>query len=482
MGIYQNIRKIFSSNGYVKSGDVTVADHKVSSGLQQRAVYIEDHVMPYVCGENFLEMFRNLPEVFFPIDYLASRISGAKFVVKRVSDDSVVWRNKSMNRILSNPNCIMSFSEMVYLHFVYMLTTGNSYIAAAMSDAFENSPKFEMCSNFWVLPANNVTIEKPNMNVPLFGVAEKQDLICSYRLLYGGERIDYLPWKVWHDRDGSIEGFDGNWGSVGYLKAESRLKAQCRPMSNLIAVYEARNVIYVKRGGLGFLVNLQKDATGNVALQPDEVKELLEQHNEKYGLSPGKFPWGFSNAPLSFVRTNLSINELMPFDETLADAISIAGAYGIPSVLVPRKDQSTFNNQAAAEKAVYSSQIIPLANQFCEEFGQFLGLGEKGLYLSADFSHVDCLQQGMKEAEEVKQKVNERCGSQFESGLISINDWRAQIGECKLESPDFPEVFDKVKFLMSDEELKYIKRIINNQSNVENGREDQKPSVQDEGE
>ena len=482
MGIYQNIRKMFSSTGSVKSADVTVADNNLGSSLQQRAVYIEDHVMPYVCGENFLEMFRNLPEVFFPIDYLSSRISGAKFVVKRLSDDSVVWRNKPMNRILSNPNCIMSFSEMVYLHFVYMLATGNSYIAAAMSDAFEQSSKFEMCSNFWVLPANYVNIEKPHTRVPLFGVAEKSDLISSYRLVYGGDIIDYAPWKVWHDRDGSIEGFGGSWGTPGYLKAESRLKAQVRPMSNLIAVYEARNVIYVKRGGLGFLVNLQKDATGNVALQPDEVKELLEQHNEKFGLSPGKFPWGFSNAPLSFVRTNLSINELMPFDETLADAISIAGAYGIPSVLVPRKDQSTFNNQAAAEKAVYSSQIIPLANQFCEEFGQFLGLGDKGMYLAADFSHVDCLQQGMKEAEEVKTKVNERCKNQFDNGLITINDWRAQIGECKLESSDFPEVFDKVKFLMSDEELQYINRVINKQSSVENGRENQKPAVQNEGE
>ena len=38
---------------------------------------------------------------------------------------------------------------------------------------------------------------------------------------------------------------------------------------------------------------------------------------------------------LSFVRTNLTIAELQPFEETLADAISISGAYGIPAVLVP---------------------------------------------------------------------------------------------------------------------------------------------------
>ena len=481
MGIFQNIFKKFSSSDKIAKSEhassLSVPTQDVGA-FNQRSLYIEENVFPYVCGTDFLQMFRELPEVFFPIDYLSSRISGAHFTVRKVSDDSIVWRNKYMNNILNKPNCLMSFSEMVYLHFVYLFTTGNSYISAAMSDAFVNSPKFEWCSNFWVLPSELVSIEKPRNKVPLFGIADKEELIECYKLIYGGDVIQYLPWKVWHDRDGSIS----SWRGVGYLKATSRLTSQVKPMSNLLAVYEARNVIYVKRGGLGFITNMQRDASGNVALKPDEVKDLLDQHNEKYGLSPGKYPYGFSNSPLGFVRTNLSISELMPFDETLADAISIAGAYGIPAVLVPRKDQSTFNNQASAEKAVYSSQIIPLANQFCAEFSQFLGLDQKGLYLSCDFNHVDCLQQGMKEAEEVKTKVNDRCGAQFEAGLISINDWRAQIGECKLESTDFPEVFDKVKFLMSDEELQFINRIINNKSSVENGRENQKPAVQNEGE
>ena len=163
---------------------------------------------------------------------------------------------------------------------------------------------------------------------------------------------------------------------------------------------------------------------------------------------------------MNFIRTNLSISELQPFDETLEDAIKIASVFGIPAVLVPRKDQSTFSNQDTAEKSVYTSVIIPAAKRFCEALTTFLGLDQKGLYIDCDFSDVACLQAGLKEQEEVKKLVNERCLSQFNNGLISINDWRAQIHEDALEG----EIYDKVKFEMSPEEIAKIDSVIKAQT------------------
>ena len=45
----------------------------------------------------------------------------------------------------------------------------------------------------------------------------------------------------------------------------------------------------------------------------------------------------------------MTIEELQPFEETLASASVIAGAYNIDSVLIPRKDHSTFSNLREAE-------------------------------------------------------------------------------------------------------------------------------------
>ena len=244
------------------------------------------------------------------------------------------------------------------------------------------------------------------------------------------------------------------------MKAQSRLLAVKKPIANLLAVYEARNVIYLKRGALGFIVAQKEDPTGTVALEPGEKKELRDTINANYGVGEGKSPYGVTDIPINFVRTNLSITELQPFDETLEDAIKIASVFGIPAVLVPRKDQSTFSNQDTAEKSVYTSVIIPAAKRFCEALTTFLGLDQKGLYPDCDFSDVACLQIGLKEQEEVKKLVYERCLTQFNNGLISINDWRAQIHEDALDG----DIFNKVKFEMTPEEIAIVDSVIKAQT------------------
>lgn len=466
-------QKIFSSK-FAEKGEVEIVPNKGVKPLQWSPVHIDEFISPYVAGHNFLSLFSSVPEVFFPIDYIASRVAGANFQLKRVKEDSIVWNNKPMNKILSQPNCLMKWRELVYLHHVYKLCTGNSFIRAAMSDSFSKSEKWRMCDNFWVLPSDKVIVEPILRDIPLFGIAKEDEIIKNYKLSFGWNgNLDIPSYQIWHDRDGSIDYHSG----AGFLKAKSRLASLIKPISNLIAVYEARNIIYVKRGGLGFIIGQKQDAAGTDPLTEKEKEDILTQYYERYGTGAGQYPVGISSVPLGFVRTNLSIAELQPFDETLLDAINIAGAYGIPSVLVPRKDQSTFSNQSTAEKSVYSSTIIPLAKQFCKELTLFLGLEESGYYLDCDFSEVDCLQVGLKEKEEVKTNVNNRCMNQFNHGLITLNDWRAQIGESKIDNP----LFDKSKFDMSDEELDKVNRVFNTKSEVEDGGKSQKPTVQNEG-
>ncbi len=437
--------------------------------------YLELNVLPYFCGENYLSLFESVPEVFFPIHFIASRIAGATFEVKRVKDDSIVFYKKELNKFLDQPNCLMKFRELVYLHFVYKLATGNAYLRAAMGEGANAERRWRWCDNFWEMPAEYMEVVPNRDMTNMFGVANKEELIRAYRLGMGLlAYYDINPVEIWHDRDGKPSFYNDS----NFMKSKSRLASQQKAISNLIAVYQARNLIYVKQGGLGFIISKKQDPTGTIALTEKEKESIRSQHDSRYGITGDRLPYGISDVPIDFVRTNLSIAELEPFDETLQDAITIAGAYGIPSVLVPRKDQSTFSNQSTAEKTVYCSQIIPLTKRFCQDLTSFLGLEEDGFYLDCCFKDVDCLQEGLKDAEEVKKMLNERCKMQFLSGIITINDWRAQICEEKLEG----EVFDKVMFNMTDEEIEFIKRVFNIKSVVENERRNQAPAVQNQGE
>jgi hypothetical protein len=480
MNIFKALSEWYNTKSSgTKAGGVHLVDDNGIEISRWSPRYIELNVFPKLCGDNFLQLFETVPEVFFPINFIASRIAGATFEVKRVKDDSIVFYKKELNKFLDQPNCMMKFRELVYLHFVYKLATGNAFMRAAMGDGINADRRWRWCDNFWELPAEKMQIT-PNRDISqLFGVATREELIKSYRLEIGmRSAYDIAPAEIWHDRDG-MPSFNND---ATFMMSKSRLCSQKKAISNLIAVYEARNLIYVKQGGLGFIISKKQDVTGTIALTEKEKEALRKQFDAKYGVTDEKLPYGISDVPIDFVRTNLSITDLQPFDETLQDAITIAGAFGIPSVLVPRKDQSTFSNQSTAEKAVYSSQIIPMTKRFCQDLTAFLGIEEDGFYIDCCFKDVDCLQDGLKDAEEVKKLINERCKMQFLSGIITINDWRAQICEEKLESEEYPYIFDKVIFNMTDEEIEFIKRVFNIKSVEENERRNQAPTVQNQGE
>ena len=344
-----------------------------------------------------------------------------------------------------------------------------------MSDTFAGAKTlYKWCDCYVCLEAPMVDIEYKRIMNDIYGIADIEDVVKSYRHCVLNNMMRPIdPRCVFHDKDDVLGFIPGD-----PLKAKSRLLAVLKAISNLIAVYEARNVIYVKRGGLGWLVSDLHDDMGSKALTKDEKQQILNQANEMYGLESGKYPYGISDVKLNFVRTNLSITDLQPFDETLADAVIIAGIYGIPPVLIPRKDQSTYANQANAEKAVYSSVIIPMVQRFCQEFTQFLGLDQDGLYLDADFSDVDCLQTGKKEEQEVHRSIADRCKIEFESGIITLNDWRAQQGYERVEDP----LYDKLVSEMTPDEIDRVKNFTNNQKPNEDEGEFSAPVVQDEGE
>lgn len=470
MGLLKTLGFITKSATPVEGGQTDVID----TAARRLQLMREIAATPYVANANFITLFNTVPEVAWPVNYIASRAAGAKYVLKKFDDDSVVWNNEAVNRILVKPNSFDTWYRTLWKHFAYKLVTGNSFIKAAMSDAFAGSKTlYKWCDRYVTLEEPYVTIEYKRQMGDIYGVSDVEDVVQCYYHDYGQfVHRPIAPQCVFHDVDDTFGFYNGD-----PLKAKSRLCSVLKAISNLIAVYEARNVIYVKRGGLGWLVSEMADDMGSRALTSTEKKQILEEADKMYGFGEGKYPYGISDVKLSFVRTNLSITDLQPFDETLADAVVIAGIYGIPPVLIPRKDQSTYSNQANAEKAVYSSVIIPLVQRFCQEFTHFLGLDQDGLYIDADFSGVDCLQAGKKEEQEVHRSIADRCKMEFESGVITLNDWRAQQGYQRVEDT----LYDKLVSEMTPEEIQRLKQFINPKTEEDEG-DVSAPALQDEGE
>ena len=108
---------------------------------------------------------------------------------------------------------------------------------------------------------------------------------------------------------------------------------------------------------------------------------------------------GITGVPVDFINTLSTIKDLLPFEETLEDSVKIAGVFQLPSVLVPRKDQSTFDNQREAERAAWENATMSVISTFCDFWTKVCGLDKERV--EADYSTVSCLQENKEQREDV---------------------------------------------------------------------------------
>lgn len=396
---------------------------------------------PYA-ESNFLNTYKYIGEVQYPIRYLTDRALKGNILLKRFSDDSVVWNNEYLNKIMLQANYYESFKELMVEYIVMRLITGNAYIYADTEPMFSKA-LYKYCDRYFVLPSQDVFAELD------FAKPFTDDKVKYYTCTYLNQ-VRRIPKElVLHIKDS--QDYDEET-----FKGFSRLLSQKYTLANLVAVYEARNVIYTKRGALGAIISGKSDQDGTQPLTPKEIEELQDKFQRNYGLRSDKNQLVISEAPISYVQFGKSISELQPFEETLQDAIQIAGIFGVNKELIPRKDNSTFSNQRAAEIDCYSNVVMPLVNEFLDKFSHWSGLYDDGLYLSADFSQVDILVTNRKEREEKNRIISEKCKMEFNMGIITLNDWRTQLDMDRIED----SLYDKTLPQMSDADVARLRTIL----------------------
>jgi phage portal protein BeeE len=250
------------------------------------------------------------------------------------------------------------------------------------------------------------------------------------------------------------------------LDGKSPLLSAEKAIANLIAVYEARGAIYVKRGALGLLVSRKSDASGSVALTDDEKKQVREDYNNTYGVTGNRDLTAITDQPMDYLRIGMSIEELLPFDETLADAAAIYACIGVPLSLMPRKDQSTYANQAADEKSLYINTVIPLAKKYALAYTQYFRLMEQAQpkYIDVDFSHVAVLQDDRSKEATAAKTEGDTWKVRFDNGLCSLNEWITAFNG----TPGTDPMYSLKKYEMDETQLGKLNPIIKNMNDNAN--------------
>jgi hypothetical protein len=424
-----------------------------SETAPSRLSIIENLLNGFYASNNYLTLFYELPEIFAPVHEIASRVSDAVWQLRAYSTDEVIYNDTDFNRLFSQPNPLNTIRQLIYQAVCYEIVTGKQFFFknSPSTLAFTGLSSIETWSN---LPGHQVVADLKR-GIDPYVATTVSDFVNKYTIpREDGKKREFEVKDVLPIINFSLSSPNNINAGVSMLKGADKA------VRNLIPVYEARRTIFVKRGAMGFWVSRKKDADGIVSLTPKERKDADADINSQYGITGDKMTIGVSSAPIDFVKSGMSLQELQPFEETLSDAVAIYRVLRVPRHLVPSKDNSTFSNANADMKAFYSDVIIPWAKRYADLFTTWMGVDGKvnyKRYIHASFEHLDILQENKKEKAETDKINGTVWYERWKNGAASLNQWITANGDKEINLP----IYNKLLGEMTPEEIEAVKVFIN---------------------
>lgn len=339
---------------------------------------------------NAFVLANTVPEIYFPIDFIADRLSKLRFYIAKASTDKE-QKNTELNRFITDINPFYSFNDLIYQYVFSLFADGSAYKYLAIPDIYSaNKPTVNNISRLDILQPNLISISEYT-NLSLLNVSNYNDLIKKAEYNDNTRKNELNLDRL------SIDTYGIRKRSDSVFLTKSPMFAANKPIDTLLSVYSARYNVYANNGSAGYLARKTSPAGNNtldsIALDNNKRDEILNDLKSRNGLTGRKNLWGISGIPIEFVNTLATIKDLMPLDETLETSIKIAGVFQIPAGLVPRKDQSTYSNQDADERKVWENTLLSMLELVCYNFSRTLGLKDVGYKIGADISNVAALVQ-----------------------------------------------------------------------------------------
>lgn len=441
----------------VTKGQLTIGQpdtEKVEAGLPYTVSFTNvNDALAALTGRrtdsNLIELFGAVSEIYAPVVTLASMVANGRYGFFYTKTGEPVIGNMYLDKFLNTPNPLQNINELFYEAVCYFLVTGKNFMYSSTPDSLPRVDYKNIMATY-NLPSDQVYIDVPKM-VKLFTAVTMADIVKGYVLSKGtSEEQTFKTENVLYRRSISLD-----WNGKKLIGRSPLLSAD-KAIANLIAVYAARNAIYVKRGPLGAIVSRKSDMTGQVALTPPEKEEVTKAFMSTHGVQKGQTPLAITEQPVDFIKFGATIQELEPFAETKADASAIYAALEVPDELMPGNDNGTYENKKTAERGLYRNKAIPMGESLCKSLTTQLNLHIAGIEMRVSYEHVEVLQEDKKFAATVEDLNAKTYKALFLNGQITLNDWRNKRGMDAAKN----KIYDKLVFDMDDQELALVNNIM----------------------
>lgn len=133
----------------------------------------------------------------------------------------------------------------------------------------------------------------------------------------------------------------------------------------------------------------------------------------------------------------MSPKDLLLMEKHESAIRDICDVFNYPYELLSQAKGVTYANKNEAKKSLYQDAIIPESISLLEQLSNGLKLHEQGLQLKMDYSHIEALQETLKQTGEGRKAMNEALSIEYNVGLITLDDWREYTGLERLDRIPF---------------------------------------------
>ena len=316
----------------------------------------------------------------------------------------------NLQKLLAKPNPVQTDRQFRSQVYSYIQAYGFCPVMVMQPAGFTD---YKNVTSLWVIPPNYVNVVT---NGKYLKAKSHMDMVDYIEFTYEGVTTKLDKSNVYIFTDLSTN-FDN------LVIPDSKLIPLRYPINNIIKNYEARGTIADKRGAIGILSNQRHDNISTLPMTEKEKKDLQDQYSQ-YGMKKNQYQLIITNAALSYQQMAMPVRDMMLLEMETADVMTIADAYGYPSVLLANEKGTTYSNQEGAERKLYQDTIVPESLNYEEQLNDMLHLAEFNKCIKYDFTWLPSLQMDEKLKAEVRKIRGEAVINEFNNNVITWNQMR----------------------------------------------------------
>ena len=325
-------------------------------------------------------------EVYAVIKKIVDILKSVEWLVEEKKGDEWVEINDStLHELMRQPNATKQYTwnDIEEQIFVYILTTGNSYLYGGTQITGSLIEEVD------VLPSNHVSIQSnKNFFMPL--------------ITYSME-LDNRKYALETDKIAHLKFFNPSYKSVNEsLYGLSPIQVAAKVVQTGNDRWDADANLLQNRGAIGMITD-----ASNRPMTPQEARDTQNDFNRQTGGTKNFGKIKVTNKDLKYIQMAMSSVDLELVKKGVVNLRAICNVYGLDSSLFNDPDNKTYNNRLEAEKSMYTNAIIPLSDRLSETLTAFLcrnHFPNKNVRMRQDFSKVESLQKD-KKAEAEKDKI-----------------------------------------------------------------------------